>query len=341
MEKLRNSVKNVQISVSDKGYFRLIFSDNKGKRYTWSSKNHVLTGLNSGNRLRTRLSNIFGKRFRKFIRDELSSSKNKQSPNYEPKIKMRKQQGGTCWFHGLLSGLLLSPYSRKLVIKRIEEMNSSNNMGIKKLFGNVNGNSCPSRTASSTLFWSYIRHRLEGKGNVNAMYKNAQVIQNLGLRKRGLSKLIPRIGKPYLRRAATGIPFVHGGGLLPDVNNFYSKLFPYDYKVGFEGTSTPNIIITKLDKQHFNDFVRHNDTLYRLSHCIISLWMPAYIGGHMISGFVTKYGNHVIYDSGDNMFYKNIPWNSSAYDKKMLKIFRDVYRFNFTTIKKRAFYIKI
>jgi hypothetical protein len=281
---------------------------------------------------------MFRKRGRKLVRNSLSSPIQKISPKYEPKIRFRKQQGGTCWFHALLNGLLLSHYGRKLLIKRINEINNSNNMGLSRLFGN--GNACPSKKASPSLFWNYIRHRLEGKGNVNAMYKNAQVIQNLGLRKRGLSKLIPRIGKPYLRRAATGIPFVHGGGLLPDVNNFYSKLFPHDYKVGFDGKSTPTIIISK-KARHFHDYVKHNDALYRLSHCMISVFFPGHLGGHLVAGFITRTGNHMIYDSAWTVFIKNFRWNSSADDSELLELFKKSYGLPFTNIEKRAVYIKI
>lgn len=325
-------------------YFTVRFRNELGSPYFWSSKNHTLIGPGTV-RPKTRFSNIFRRPGRKQIKSVIirppPSKRDFVSPNNIPNVRRRRQQGGTCWFHALINGLIMSSACRKVLLKHLEQFNNSN-MGLRRLFNGNGENVCLSRSAGPSLFWRYIRHRLEKSGRVNTVYRNANVIRNIGLRSRGWTRAIPRpfSKTPYLRRVASAWPIVHGGGLMPDILNLYSKLFPGDFKVGFKGTSTPTFIISKTDTR-FHEYVKHNDALYRLSHAVIMFSPMIPVTGHMIAGYVTRTGKYNVYDSGKDSVYTDAAWDSSVHDKDLLRIMNEGYPIKFTKMYKRAFYVRV
>lgn len=322
--------------------FTVRMENKEGQPYHWSSKNTTLYG--PGFKNKTRFSKLFTKTQRRKIKSAIPPkppSPPKVSPNNVPNIRMRKQQGGTCWFHALINGLIMSYVCRKVIKKRLEQELNSNNMGLRGLFGEEEA--CLSKSASPSMFWKYIAHRLGGRGRVNYNYRNANVIRNMKLRSSGITKLVPKPSKtPYIQRVASAWPVVHGGGLMPDITNLYSKLFPGDFKVGFNGTSTPTFIISTIDTR-FNEYVNHNGAMYRLSHANIILRPRVPIAGHAIAGYVTRNGKYNVYDSGTDQIFSDVAWNQSGYDKYLLDAMNERWKnlITFTSIKKRAFYVRI
>jgi transcriptional regulator of met regulon len=77
--------------------------------------------------------------------------------SHSPIVSGYKQKGGTCWFHGALNGLLMSPIARQILKKKIASYKHS-------------------------VFWNFVRQRLEGRGDIQI--SNENVIRSIGLRKR-------------------------------------------------------------------------------------------------------------------------------------------------------------
>jgi len=212
------------------------------------------------------------------------------------RVRTRVQQGGTCWFHAIINGLLMSPRPRRL---------------LKQMTANVRGNAanasaCPSKRASRELFLKYIKHRLEGPGNVNNVFKNVNVIRSVGLR---------GLGSPKSTRYSLASVFnsLRGGnasgGTIGDMKWFYKKMFPSSLFVfkkfggfgGYSGRSNPSV----------PHFMTKNGLNYELTHALITFWVKP-IGGHAITGYKTARGDFVAYDSG---FGKRVPdydWTKPA-----------------------------
>lgn len=72
-----------------------------------------------------------------------------------PSPRGHRQTGGTCWFHAVLNGLIMSPIARRILRER---------------------------RSDNSIFWNYIRSRLN-RGNVRSM-SNRNVIESAGLRNR-------------------------------------------------------------------------------------------------------------------------------------------------------------
>jgi hypothetical protein len=89
------------------------------------------------------------------------------------------QEGGTCWFHSILNGWLLSGAGR-VILKKI--LLAYKNTAEYKRYADINA--CPRRgTLPLNFFWHYVDHMLKPPSNRNLLsFKNARLIQNLNLR---------------------------------------------------------------------------------------------------------------------------------------------------------------
>ena len=187
-----------------------------------------------------------------------------------------RQSGGTCWFHAALNGLLMSPVSRRILRERIPN------------------------NASSSVFWNYVRTRLE-RGNVRSM-TNRSVIQSVGLR--SPSACIT-------------------GGTLLDLYRMYDTLFNGDYKISFRGSSTPTFIIFK-----GSEFIHSrifNGRMYKLSHAYILLKNPTTQRNHSVAGFIDREGVPKIYDSATDRMY-NEDWTLRNFVSHRSRYTRVVYK---------------
>jgi len=212
------------------------------------------------------------------------------------RVRTRVQQGGTCWFHSIVNGLLMSPRPRRLLKQMTAHVPAGSPM-----------NACPTKSASREWFLRYIKHRLEGPGNVNNVFKNVNVIRSAGLR---------GLGRPGSARYSLMSVFnsVAGGdasgGTIGDFKWFYKKMFPESVFIikkfkgsagRFTGRSNPEV----------PHFMTKNGLAYELTHAFIYFWIkPA--SGHAITGYKTVTGNFVAYDSG---FGKRVPdydWTKPA-----------------------------
>jgi len=246
-----------------------------GKMYIWKSSNHTLKGPNK-NMTHVRMSNIFGKANRARIRKDIPVSSTVVRKRSPINVKRHRQTGGTCWFHAAINGLLMSPIARKIVKERLRFINRG------ERFSNIGGQSifmdqCPSSTITrDSLFWDYIRKRLEG-GRGTIKTNNSAIIKSSGLRRN------------------TNVR----GGNFTDMYNLYKKLFPGDYKVSFIGNSTPSFVFKTGNK--FKPIETHHGHSYILSHSYITMTGPASI--HIVAGFIDRSGSHKIYDSASDKFY--------------------------------------
>lgn len=221
-------------------------------------------------------------------------------------MRRHKQTGGTCWFHSALNGLIMSPLGRRVLKKRLRFVTYGmrlTNIGGISIFS---PNACPAKIARSSLFWDYIRHRLE-KSRIPSHYVNRNVIISSGLRNNKVD-----------------------GGTIADMYRLYDKLFPGDYKSSFIGKSTPTFVF-----KFGNNFPRtviHNGMTYVLSHAHLFLKGP--VKSHFVSGFINRNGNPIMYDSAKNQFHRNLKWNNSIDNSKILERF-----VKYTSLKKIGVYI--
>jgi hypothetical protein len=93
---------------------------------------------------------------------------------------IRVQYGGTCWFHTLLNGWLLSGNGRKILISRVQFTNPNPELD----------NICPVRSKIPSYFWNYIKFELSAPkdhiwANVRLQnkYHESNLIRATGLRK--------------------------------------------------------------------------------------------------------------------------------------------------------------
>ena len=210
-------------------------------------------------------------------------------PASTPDIRTRTQQGGTCWFHAIVNGLLMSPRPRRLLSEMVANVPSAN-------FGAA---ACPSKTANRAWFLAYIKHRLQGPGPVHDVFKNADVIRAAGFR-----RVQPAAAAPvYFVKKGTDVD----GGTSADMKWFYEKMFPPGLFVieQFEGP-----------KKQGNPGVPHSKVQdgaeYELTHAWIRYSFYRQIGtkgnNHAIAGYKTARGAFIGYDSFDDAEVPAYDW---------------------------------
>lgn len=211
-------------------------------------------------------------------------------------VKRHKQKGGTCWFHAIINGLLMSPIARKVVLNKLRFVSHGErltNIQGKSIFSP--SSSCPTKTARSALFWDYIRERLRG-GRIPMNTQNRDVIISSGLRNNSVR-----------------------GGKFIDMYALYKKLFPGDYKISFIGKETPTFVFKH--GKTFDRVVIHHDKKYVLSHSYITLTGPESV--HIVAGFINKNGIPIMYNSARNSFH---PLNWDLPFNKFGKYTKDVHK---------------
>lgn len=201
-------------------------------------------------------------------------------------VKGHKQKGGTCWFHAIINGLLMSPLARKVLMNKLRFVSHGErltNIGGRSIFNN--NSACPSvKYTKESVFWDYIRKRLRGGRVPVTNVKNSNIIMSTGLRTNSVR-----------------------GGRFTDMYTLYKKLFPGDYKISFIGSSTPTFVF-KIGKK-FNRIVFHHGAVYALSHSYITLPGRKSDTRHSVAGFINRNGNPKVYDSARNI-YLNSNWDS-------------------------------
>lgn len=251
-------------------------------------------------------------------------------------VATRNQQGGTCWFHAIVNGLIMSAVSRKYLLKIIK------NGGYSPL----NSGSCP-RTVDG--FWKYIAYRLKGPKKISPRIRNVNAIKAASLRRKRFVNpfgFIPRKGdtmSTYRRRALASRTSVTGG-TISDLYNFYKKLFGSDfYYRNRNNTNKKHPVFMLVKGNQFSKFKERNDKLYLLSHAYIALIGTGGFWGHVVAGFRNSHGNFKLVDS--NFTNKPISWDwSESDDSELIKWFNSVYNlptfFNIRKLKKYAVYIR-
>lgn len=208
--------------------------------------------------------------------------------NVEP-IRHRRQEGGTCWFHSIVNGLLLSHRPRSILKIMSERVPTEPGYNFRL---------CPMRNAPNILFWKYIKHRLEGYGGVNSAYKNINVIKSVirrSVRQIAKTQGVVTASQMYFHRTE--------GGIKQDVYNFYKKMFP------------KNLFILR---DYKNGPIPHTAPGgYTLTHADISIYPEE--GAHAMAGYLTRNGNYKIYDSAadDVINYDWTKHNSEPLAKRM------------------------
>ncbi len=306
------------------------FKNTNNTIYHLNIQNKILKNAN-GKVLQTgvRLKDLFSKERIKYIYSLMYPK-----PINSPSVRTRRQQGGTCWFHAIINGLLMSPKARSILARRIPPINTK--VGDVSIFSNHN--SCPSKSASGELFWSYIAHRIGKIGVVNVHYKNKNVIRNIGLRatKTKFLAMIPRLTntkRTYMKRLLSSRSSVMGG-IVTDMYHVYDKLFPGDWsKIG---ENKPTTFVVKKGKE-FDKHIKHAGADYDLSHCYITCHGVAH--GHAITGYVSS--DLYIYDSSFDK-RKKIDWNLKSSDKEIKEqIIKKDHKFSVIRLIKYATYVKI
>lgn len=211
------------------------------------------------------------------------------------RVRTRVQQGGTCWFHAIINGLLMSPRPRRLLRRMVAAVGN-----------NGNANACPSKRARGELYLKYIKHRLEGPGTVNNVFRNANVIKSTGLRGLG-SPRSSRYSLASLTNALRGGEA--SGGSVSDMEWFYKATFPgniflikkFGGFTGHFGRANPPV----------PHFMSKNGMNYELTHALISFWVKP-ISGHIITGYKTAGGDFVAYDSAFDKKVPDYDWTKPA-----------------------------
>lgn len=241
-------------------------------------------------------------------------------------VKLGFQQGGTCWFHGIINGLLLSPDTRRILQKMVSQMNLGPTT-------NINTNSCPGRTTSATWFWKYIRHRLSSGGITSPIFRNKNVIRSVGLRRKTAkpSGIFPRFGNTVstwrgrLMSSRSGVT----GGTKEDFVHMYQKLFPGNFTTNANSKTTPLFVIHQFGTfaSKVNPYVPHTmsrgGVRYNLSHAWIMFNIKPLMG-HVVAGYKTKYGTFRAYDSGTHTVYPSYDWTVRDRVSPLLKLYENL-----------------
>lgn len=214
------------------------------------------------------------------------------------RVRTRAQQGGTCWFHSIVNGLLMSPRPRQLLKQMTAHVSASS----------VNKTVCPSKHASREWFLRYIKHRLEGPGTVNNVFKNVNVIRSAGLRGLGSPRSTRySIASVYNSVAGGGRA---NGGTVGDFKWFYQKMFPGSIFVikKFKNIAGQYIGRSNPEVPHF---LTKNGQNYELTHAFISFWVRP-VSGHVITGYKTASGKFEAFDSAFNQKVPDYDWTKPA-----------------------------
>jgi hypothetical protein len=200
-------------------------------------------------------------------------------------IRMRAQQGGTCWFHAIINGLLMSPRPRRLLRRMVQHVPSVN-------FGS---DVCPMKNARREWFLKYIKHRLDGPGAVHNTFRNMNVIRSAGLR---------GLGRPWSARysfLSVKNALKRGnasGGESADLRWFYEKMFP------------KGIFIIKKFKGRVN--IPHSLGDYELTHAYIRFEIKKPSWAHAITGYKTAQGAFGAFDSSSNTKIPEYDWTRAS-----------------------------
>jgi hypothetical protein len=183
---------------------------------------------------------------------------------------IRIQKAGTCWFHAILNGWLLSPIGRKILLSRVKYTTQPN-----AELDNV----CPLRKKIPNFFWNYIRFELHAPRDhiwanmkLQNKYHEANLIKSIGLRNQTLENV--------------------SGGNIDDVFHFMNFIAPNNWS--HRQTSIHDIRVihfTWLDKPFIPDG-------FEISHAYIGLFNSnRKLIPHAITGYVTSSGEYKIADS--------------------------------------------
>lgn len=212
-------------------------------------------------------------------------------------VRTRPQQGPTCWFHAIINGLLMSPRPRRIMEALVQDVQPLPAIPA----------ACPTKRTSREWFLKYIKHRLQGGATVNNVFKNAEVIRASGLRALG------RTGSVFSLR---GLKPTFLGGNFNDLIWLYNSLFPGQFS--YKNDSTTPLFYAKKFGKFFgrsnpkvpHELV-HNGANYELSHSLIMFWIKP-VMGHGITGFRTRYGNFMAFDSASDQLVRNYDWTEPA-----------------------------
>jgi hypothetical protein len=212
------------------------------------------------------------------------------------RFRTRVQQGGTCWFHAIVNGLLMSARPRRYLKQMTANVPSVN----------FETEVCPSKNASREWFLKYIKHRLQGPGTVHNVFRNANVIKSVGLR--GFGR--PGTARYSLFVFANKLTGSKGhGGTVGDLYWFYDKMFPRgDFIIKKFGGFTSAFGKTNPEVPH--SFVKNGEE-YELTHSWINFWVRP-VGGHAIAGYKTSRGDFVAYDSAFDKKVPDYDWTRAA-----------------------------
>jgi hypothetical protein len=280
---------------------KAILNDILKKHYTLQNKFQFLMNLeqaNNNNYLKHGLNTVdwnlikTNANYRALYNRVASKMRANQVINETARVRLRAQQGPTCWFHSIINGLLLSPRPRamlKMLTKDVENLP-------------VNANVCPSKRASRTWFLRYIKHLLQGGGPVHDVFKNIEVIKASGLRRTSLTSRF--------------------GGTLNDAVRFYDTFFPGEF-TNRNGTSAPMFVMKRYGSGYTgpgsNPEVPHelvrNGVRYELTHSIIMFWIKPFPTGHAIAGYKHRDGMYLAYDSNGRTI--DYDWTKAAQVSKL------------------------
>jgi len=213
------------------------------------------------------------------------------------RVRTRKQNSGTCWFHAIVNGLLMSPRPRQLLKRMTARIPAGSPVG-----------ACPTKSASREWFLRYVKHRLEGPGTVSSIFRNVNVIRSTGLRGLGSPKSA-RYSYLSVINSMTGGE-VQGGGTVGDFKWFHKKMFPGNVFI-IKKFANPGGFFFGRANPEVPHFITQNGLNYELTHAFINFRVKPN-SAHAITGYKTATGNFVAYDSA---FGKKVPdydWTKPA-----------------------------
>ena len=245
-------------------------------------------------------------------------------------VRTRPQQGGTCWFHAIINGLLMSPRPRRLLRTMVA--------GVAPM--NLAGEVCPPRRAKREWFLKYIKHRLETNGPVHNAFRNENVIRSTGLR--GLGR--PSTARYSFESVANKVTPGIFGGSLGDLVWFYNQMFPGQF-TSRDGASTPLFVMKKFGSHsgHGNPAVPHelmrNGVRYELTHAWMS-YRTGLVSGHAIAGYKTPGGEYRAYDSAFGITIPGYDWTKATAVSNAPKMW-NVHKLRTGGVVVRAIYMRV
>ncbi len=219
-------------------------------------------------------ANVSGLKKKTTSRNASGLTRNSQNYKAPSPVATRKQQGGTCWFHAAVNGLLMSVFARKIIKQRIKENKISSNY--------IGGTSCFSRKVSKETLWEYMAHRLKSE-TINSRIKNKNVIIQSGIRKH----------PPLFKSKSKTVD----GGTIRDIDIVYSKLFGNDFSYLKEKRKTTFVIYDASADKTVHETINHLGTNYVLSHSYITLYSANDSIAHAVAGYRNKRSQYKVFDS--------------------------------------------